>query len=130
MLTSWWMPLRVGRYRPWPRTSNRVQETGRCHSMGTLPQTTQASRSRAMRRPRASTRVTRSRSMSRSIPQTYTMEVDRMGWYQGLGGRLLQHLGPLNGVQQPDCPIDSVTGLTKRPWTASYTLTVPTTWTG
>src|SRR2546426_5979402 len=32
--------------------------------------------------------------------QTFTMDVYRMGWYQGLGGRLLQHIGPLNGVQQ------------------------------
>jgi len=57
------------------------------------------------------------------------MDVYRMGWYQGLGGRLLQHVGPLNGVQQPACPVDSVTGLIECPWTASYTLTVPTTWT-
>src|SRR5439155_1646643 len=61
--------------------------------------------------------------------QQYTMDVYRMGWYQGLGGRLMQSIGPLQGVAQPACPIDSVTGLTECDWTASYTLTVPTNWT-
>src|SRR5207237_5851991 len=58
--------------------------------------------------------------------QTYTMDVYRMGWYQGLGGRLLQHVGHLNGVQQPDCPVDSVTGLIECDWKVSYTLTSTT----
>src|SRR5438093_702877 len=61
--------------------------------------------------------------------QQYTMDVYRMGWYQGLGGRLMQSIGPLQGVAQPACPVDSATGLTECNWTASYTLTVPTTWT-
>src|SRR5213596_882788 len=61
--------------------------------------------------------------------QQYTMDVYRMGWYQGLGGRLMQSIGPLQGVAQPACPVDSVTGLTECDWTASYTLTVPTSWT-
>src|SRR5205809_7379213 len=61
--------------------------------------------------------------------QQYTMDVYRMGWYQGLGGRLMQSIGPLQGVAQPDCPVDSATGLIECDWTASYTLTVPTSWT-
>ncbi|HYR12604.1 MAG TPA: N,N-dimethylformamidase beta subunit family domain-containing protein, partial [Mycobacterium sp.] len=61
--------------------------------------------------------------------QQYTMDVYRMGWYQGLGGRLMQSIGPLQGVAQPACPVDSVTGLIECNWTASYTLTVPATWT-
>src|SRR5881392_2142438 len=61
--------------------------------------------------------------------QQYTMDVYRMGWYQGLGGRLMQSIGPLQGVAQPACPIDSVTGLIECNWTAAYTLTVPATWT-
>src|SRR2546430_5202963 len=61
--------------------------------------------------------------------QQYTMDVYRMGWYQGLGGRLMQSIGPLQGVAQPDCPVDSVTGLIECDWMAAYTLTVPTTWT-
>src|SRR5438477_7291682 len=61
--------------------------------------------------------------------QQYTMDVYRMGWYQGLGGRLMQSIGPLQGVAQPACPVDSVTGLIECNWTAAYTLTVPATWT-
>ena len=61
--------------------------------------------------------------------QTYTIDLYRMGWYQGLGGRLLQHIGPLTGMPQFPCPVDAQTGLIECPWTASYVLTVPTTWT-
>src|SRR2546425_3481630 len=61
--------------------------------------------------------------------QSYTMDVYRMGWYQGLLGRLMQSIGPLQGVAQPACPVDAATGLIECDWTASYTLTVPTTWT-
>src|SRR5207245_10985625 len=61
--------------------------------------------------------------------QSYTMDVYRMGWYQGLLGRLMQSIGPLQGVEQPACPVDAATGLIECDWTASYTLTVPTTWT-
>src|SRR5437016_2579340 len=61
--------------------------------------------------------------------QNFTLDVYRMGWYQGLGGRLMQSIGPLQGVAQPACPVDATTGLTECDWTASYTLTVPATWT-
>lgn len=61
--------------------------------------------------------------------QEYTMDVYRMGWYQGLGGRLLQRIGPLPGVQQPACPVDATTGLIECAWTPSHTLTVPLNWT-
>jgi hypothetical protein len=61
--------------------------------------------------------------------QSYTIDVYRMGWYQGLGGRLMQHIGPLNGVQQATCPIDATTGMIACNWSPSYTLAVPTTWT-
>src|SRR5690242_11849227 len=27
--------------------------------------------------------------------QTFTIDIFRMGWYQGLGGRFMQHVGPL-----------------------------------
>src|SRR5262249_10593243 len=61
--------------------------------------------------------------------QTYNIDVYRMGWYQGLGGRLMQHIGPLSGVQQPACPTNATTGLIVCNWASSYTLSVPTTWT-
>jgi hypothetical protein len=61
--------------------------------------------------------------------QTYTIDVYRIGWYQGLGGRLMQHVGPLNGVQQPACPEDATTGMIACNWSPSYTLTTQTSWT-
>jgi len=41
----------------------------------------------------------------------------------------MQSIGPLQGVAQPACPVDANTGLIECDWTASYTLSVPTTWT-
>jgi hypothetical protein len=61
--------------------------------------------------------------------QTYTIDLYRMGWYQGKGGRLMQHVSPLDGVQQPACPVDATTGLIACNWAASYTLNVPSDWT-
>src|SRR5439155_12199090 len=61
--------------------------------------------------------------------QTYSIDIYRIGWYQGLGGRLLQHIGPFNGIQQATCPVDSTTGLIACNWLPSYTLSVPTSWT-
>src|SRR5438874_13283243 len=62
-------------------------------------------------------------------PQTYTIDFYRIGWYAGLGGRLRLHVGPLDGVTQPACPIVPTTGLIACNWAPSYTLTVPTDWT-
>ncbi|HVH71392.1 MAG TPA: N,N-dimethylformamidase beta subunit family domain-containing protein, partial [Candidatus Dormibacteraeota bacterium] len=61
--------------------------------------------------------------------QTYTIDVFRMGWYQGLGGRLMQHIGPLNGVPQPTCPTDPTTGMIECHWSPAYTLATQTSWT-
>src|ERR1700687_4071912 len=54
--------------------------------------------------------------------QTYTIDVFRTGWYQGLGGRLMQRIGPLSGVRQPTCPTDPATGMIECNWGASYIL--------
>src|SRR5262245_14127006 len=61
--------------------------------------------------------------------QTYTIDVYRIGWYQGLGGRLIQHIGPLVGVQQPSCPTNATTGMIECNWAAVYTLATQTSWT-
>lgn len=61
--------------------------------------------------------------------QTYMIDIYRIGWYQGLGGRLMQRVGPLNGTTQPTCPSDAVTGLIECQWSASYTLATLSTWT-
>jgi len=61
--------------------------------------------------------------------QTYTIDVFRMGWYQGLGGRLMQHIGPLNGAPQPTCPANATTGMIECHWAVAYTLAAQTSWT-
>jgi len=61
--------------------------------------------------------------------QTFEIDVYRMGWYGGTGGRLMQQIGPLNGVQQPPPVLDLTTGLITAPWSVSHTLTVPSSWT-
>jgi hypothetical protein len=84
--------------------------------------------------------------VSLSSSAQYTMDIYRMGWYpQGTnpdgsscapscGGRLMQHVGPLNGSTQANCPTvttqnDPNFGMTECSWTPSYTLNVPSTWT-
>jgi chitodextrinase len=61
--------------------------------------------------------------------QSYTVDVYRLGWYGGLGGRLMQHIGPLNGVQEQRCPINAQTGLIECNWSVGYTLQTQTSWT-
>jgi N,N-dimethylformamidase beta subunit-like, C-terminal len=61
--------------------------------------------------------------------QKFTIDVYRMGWYNGQGGRLLQNIGPLDGITQPKPTPDPTTGLIDCNWPSSYTLTVPDTWT-
>jgi hypothetical protein len=56
--------------------------------------------------------------------QPYVIDVYRMGWYGGLGGRLHLHVA-LNGVRQPPCGLDASTGLIECTWESAYTLTVP-----
>jgi hypothetical protein len=61
--------------------------------------------------------------------QSYSIKVFRMGWYQGLGGRLLAQSGPLQGVRQRACPPDPTTGLIACNWAPSYALAARTSWT-
>ena len=84
--------------------------------------------------------------VSLSSNAQYAMDIYRMGWYpQGTnpdgtscapscGGRLMRHVGPLNGFTQAACPQVTTPntpdyGLTECSWTSTYTLTVPTSWT-
>jgi acyl-CoA synthetase (AMP-forming)/AMP-acid ligase II len=67
--------------------------------------------------------------VSTNPAQTYTIDVFRVGWYQGLGGRLMQHAGPLSGTTQPVCPMNATTGMIECNWAASYTLATQTSWT-
>src|SRR5438874_1927329 len=71
-------------------------------------------------------------------PVPYFIDIYRVGWYSGKGGRLMKHLGPFQGVQQPGGtqnngvfdtpPYDPGTGLIECQWggdglgKGSYTL--------
>ncbi|MCC6849581.1 MAG: hypothetical protein IT294_13850 [Deltaproteobacteria bacterium] len=61
-------------------------------------------------------------------PQSYTIDVYRLGWYAGLGGVLATSLGPLAGSRQVECPIDAETGLVACDWAPSADLAVPSEW--
>jgi N,N-dimethylformamidase beta subunit-like protein/concanavalin A-like lectin/glucanase superfamily protein len=62
--------------------------------------------------------------------QTFTIAFYRMGWYGGLGGRLILQTAPISGMTQGPCPtVDTTTMLMACTWTSSYTLAVPTNWT-
>jgi len=61
--------------------------------------------------------------------QTFSVDVYRIGWYGGLGGRLRLHAGPITGATQPACPADATTGMIECGWAASYTVAVGADWT-
>ena len=61
--------------------------------------------------------------------QSYDIKIFRMGWYGGAGGRLMHESGLLEGFRQAAPILDAETGLLYCPWEASYTLSIPTSWT-
>lgn len=61
--------------------------------------------------------------------QAFTIDVYRLGWYGGAGGRLMQHVDALQGTQQATCPTDPTLGTIVCDWNPSFTLAVPGTWT-
>src|SRR5256712_9830955 len=61
--------------------------------------------------------------------QTCRIDIYRMGWYGGAGGRLELHAGALTGISQPTCPSDATTGLIACNWTPGYTMSIPINWT-
>src|SRR5688572_19359468 len=67
--------------------------------------------------------------VSVNTAQTYTIDLYRIGWYGGLGGRLVHHAGPLAGSRQSACTPDATTGLIVCGWPASYAVTTTTDWT-
>jgi hypothetical protein len=60
---------------------------------------------------------------------TYTIDVYRLGYYGGAGGRLILSSGSLNGITQPPYTVDSSTRLVECNWSTSYTLQIGSNWT-
>ena len=73
---------------------------------------------------------------------TYSIDIYRLGWYAGFGGRLMAPEAYQTGQAQgyyyagnhllvgcTSCHVDTTTGLVEANWRPSYTLTVPPAWT-
>jgi hypothetical protein len=58
--------------------------------------------------------------------RTVTMDVYRMGWYGGTGGRLVLRSAPLRVRSQPPCAHTYATGLTECRWHATLSFAIPT----
>jgi hypothetical protein len=63
-----------------------------------------------------------------SPAQQFSIDIYRMGWYGGAGGRLVTSAGPLDGVQQLPCPIAAETGTVACDWAPSLNMSIPQSW--
>jgi hypothetical protein len=61
-----------------------------------------------------------------TVEPTYTVEVFRMGWYEGMGGRLMMPSVVRSGTKQPMPLPDQVTHLLECQWDNPYVLHIPT----
>jgi hypothetical protein len=61
--------------------------------------------------------------------QNFSADIYRMGWYGGLGGRLMAQVGPIAGTKQRTCSPDSTIGIVDCAWSPTFSYTVPDTWT-
>jgi Domain of unknown function (DUF4347)/Domain of unknown function (DUF4082) len=59
----------------------------------------------------------------------YNLDVYRLGYYGGAGGRLISSVAGLNGVTQAAPTIDLTTRLVEAKWNTSYTLQTASDWT-
>ena len=65
--------------------------------------------------------------VSTNPPSSFVLDVYRMGYYGGKGGRLIQQLGPFQGHVQPDPDIGHER-LRECRWEPSVQLTIPSDW--
>jgi len=59
---------------------------------------------------------------------SFTIDIFRTGYYQGIGARKLTSLGSFPGVQQTIPQPDPITGIIACNWPKTTTLTIPSTW--
>jgi hypothetical protein len=66
-------------------------------------------------------------SIYASAPGAHTVRIAvyRMGWYGGLGGRLILSSAALPAVRQPPCSHNARTGLTECDWHATLSFPIP-----
>lgn len=66
--------------------------------------------------------------VSTNPPARFTLDIYRMGYYGGAGGRHMTTLGPFDGAVQPDPPVGEAR-LRECAWTPCAELTIPEDWT-
>jgi len=64
-----------------------------------------------------------------TMDTSYDLQIYRMGWYGGLGGRLMGTISDLPGHDYPTPAPDPVTGTVDCNWPVGYQLNIPSTWT-
>ncbi len=65
--------------------------------------------------------------VSANPPGRFTIDIFRMGYYDGAGARLMQQLGPFDGITQPDPPVGEER-LRECQWKPCTTITIPEDW--
>ena len=65
--------------------------------------------------------------VSTSPAARFRVDIYRMGWYGGTGGRLVQSLGPLDGITQPE-PAEGDRQLIEARWAPSFEIRIPPEW--
>jgi len=66
--------------------------------------------------------------MVNTTSSLFFLQVFRLGWYQGLGGRAMTSPEVVQAAPQPAPLFDPETGLIECPWNPTYVLQVPRTW--
>ena len=65
--------------------------------------------------------------VSTDPPSPYRIDLYRMGYYGGAGGRLVTSLGPFKGAKQPDPPLHQ-SRLPECKWEPAATIAIPADW--
>ena len=66
--------------------------------------------------------------VSTNPPSSFRVQIYRLGYYQGHGGRLVMELAPIKGSVQPDPPIGP-NRLRECAWAPCAEITIPADWT-
>jgi hypothetical protein len=66
--------------------------------------------------------------VSTNPPSSFRVQIYRLGYYQGHGGRLVMELAPIKGSVQPDPPIGE-NRLRECAWAPCAEITIPSDWT-
>src|SRR5437762_4137617 len=65
--------------------------------------------------------------VSTNPPAKFTLDIYRLGYYGGKGGRLMERLGEKQGSPQSDPPVGDVR-VRECDWETAHKLTIPTDW--